>query len=151
MKEERILNVIGKVDEKYIKEADPEAKAKRNAPVWTKWAAMAACLCLVAFGIVGVLKPFSLDDPGNLDGPVISENAEPDGVRCETKSGIYYFSFGVNINSKIAEEYIKSALEEIEANPDDLTIHLKYEGDEIVVILIDNNQGCELHRKTFPK
>lgn len=39
MKEERILNVLGKVDEKYIKEADPEAKAKRNAPVWTKWAA----------------------------------------------------------------------------------------------------------------
>ena len=56
-------------------EADPEAKAKRNAPVWTKWAAMAACLCIVAFGIVGVLQQFSLDDPGNLDGLFISENA----------------------------------------------------------------------------
>lgn len=47
MKEERILNILGKVDEKFIKEADPEAKAKRKAPVWTKWAAMAACLALV--------------------------------------------------------------------------------------------------------
>ena len=47
MKEERILNVLGKVDEKYIKEADPEVKVKRKVPVWTKWAAMAACLALV--------------------------------------------------------------------------------------------------------
>jgi len=47
MKEERILNVLSKVDEKYIKEADPEVKVKRKAPVWTKLAAMAACLCLI--------------------------------------------------------------------------------------------------------
>lgn len=54
MKEERILNVLGKVDEKYIKEADPEVKAKRKAPVWTKWAAMAACLCLVVVGALTI-------------------------------------------------------------------------------------------------
>jgi len=52
MKEERILNVLGKVDEKYIKEADPEVKAKRKPPVWTKWAAMAACLCLVIGAVI---------------------------------------------------------------------------------------------------
>lgn len=52
MKEERILNVLGKVDEKYIKEADPEVKTKRKAPVWTKWVAMAACLCLVIGAVV---------------------------------------------------------------------------------------------------
>ena len=51
MKEDRILNVLGKVDEKYIKEADPEVKAKRKAQVWTKWGAMAACLCLVVGAI----------------------------------------------------------------------------------------------------
>ena len=54
MKEERILNVLGKVDEKYIKEADPEVKAERKAPVWTKWAAMAACLCLVVVGALTI-------------------------------------------------------------------------------------------------
>lgn len=54
MKEERILNVLGKVDEKYIKEADPEVKATRKAPVWTKWAAMAACLCLVVVGALTI-------------------------------------------------------------------------------------------------
>lgn len=77
MKEERILNVLGKVDEKYIKEADPEVKAKRKAPVWTKWGAMAACLalivvCAVPFvsnwlshtpSIPGELSGFSDNDP----------------------------------------------------------------------------------------
>ena len=51
MKEERILNVLGKVDEKYIKEADPEAKAKRKASGWTKWVAMAACLALLVVSV----------------------------------------------------------------------------------------------------
>ena len=50
MKEERILNVLGKVDEKYIKEADPEVKSKRKAPAWTKWVAMVACLSLIITG-----------------------------------------------------------------------------------------------------
>ena len=77
MKEERILNVLGKVDEKYIKEADPEVKAKRKAPVWTKWGAMAACLALVVVcavpfvsnwlshtpSIPGELSGFSDNDP----------------------------------------------------------------------------------------
>ena len=50
MKEERILNVLGKVDEKYIKEADPEVKSKRKAPAWTKWVVMVACLSLIITG-----------------------------------------------------------------------------------------------------
>lgn len=47
MKEERILDVLGNVDEKYIKEADPEVKTKRKALFWTKVATIAACLCIV--------------------------------------------------------------------------------------------------------
>lgn len=51
MKEERILDVFGKVDEEYIKEADPEVKTKFKVPVWIKLAAVAACLCLVVFTV----------------------------------------------------------------------------------------------------
>lgn len=65
MKEERILNVLGKVDEKYIKEADPEVKSKRKAPAWTKWVAMAACLSLIiAGGLFGSIF-HSPDTPDN--------------------------------------------------------------------------------------
>jgi len=73
MKEERILNVLGKVDEQYINEADPEIKAKRKAPVWIKWAAMAACLCLVV-GIavlVGKLSDKSSIPPNPEEAPPV--------------------------------------------------------------------------------
>lgn len=50
MKEERILNVLGEVDEKYIREADPEIREKRIILPWIKWAAIAACVCLVVLG-----------------------------------------------------------------------------------------------------
>lgn len=47
MKEERILNVLGQVDETYIIEAAaPEKDSRKNR--WIKWAVLAACLALVA-------------------------------------------------------------------------------------------------------
>ena len=54
MKEKRILDVLGQVDEKYIEEAMP-AKQGFQKSQWAKWgkwaaAAAAACVCL-AVGI----------------------------------------------------------------------------------------------------
>lgn len=47
MKEERMLKLIGQIDNEYIMEAVPGKKAaKKN--VWLKWSAAAACLCLIA-------------------------------------------------------------------------------------------------------
>ncbi len=78
MKEERILDALGKVDEKYIKEADPEVKAKRKAPVWTKWAAMAACLCLIVVGAV-TIPMFNQDSNDNNDPPNSDDYPYNDG------------------------------------------------------------------------
>jgi hypothetical protein len=49
MKEKRILNVLGQVDEKFIAEAAPGKTISRK-PTWGKWGVMAACLCLVVVG-----------------------------------------------------------------------------------------------------
>ena len=47
MKAERVLRVLGQVDETYIAEAAPfEFDGRRNR--WIKWAVLAACLALVA-------------------------------------------------------------------------------------------------------
>lgn len=47
MKAERVLRVLGQVDETYIAEAAPfEFVGRRNR--WIKWAVLAACLALVA-------------------------------------------------------------------------------------------------------
>lgn len=53
MRRQRISEVIGSIDEKYVEEANSYVvKSKRNHPGWIKWAAMAACLALVLIGII---------------------------------------------------------------------------------------------------
>ena len=52
MNVELFSDALGELDSRYIEEAiDYEKKTKR--PVWTRWGAIAACLCLVAV-IAGV-------------------------------------------------------------------------------------------------
>lgn len=45
MRKEAFAEVLGDINENYIKEA--EAIKKTGKPAWVKWGAMAACLCLV--------------------------------------------------------------------------------------------------------
>ena len=49
MKKEQLYEVLGDINENYINDAHKTAK-KKSRTVWTKWAAMAACLCLVVVG-----------------------------------------------------------------------------------------------------
>lgn len=66
MKNERILNNLSQVEDAYIVEASPVSQRgkKRN---WTKWVAMAACLCLVTVAAITLphmdnLRPAQPDD-----------------------------------------------------------------------------------------
>lgn len=51
MKKEEFCEVLGDVNENYVKEARAVRKARK--PGWMQWGAMAACLCLLVAG--GVL------------------------------------------------------------------------------------------------
>lgn len=56
MKEERLLNALGQVDEKYIREADPAEKAPRRTKL-RRWGSVAAGLALVAAIAFAMLSP----------------------------------------------------------------------------------------------
>ncbi len=66
MKEERLLDAFGQIDEKFIEEADPEKKRESNQSksnnkrAWVKWGAMAACGVVV----VGITIPALNRDKG---------------------------------------------------------------------------------------
>ena len=55
MTNEKLYEVLGDINEKRVKEARDYRKAKK--PVWVKWGAMAACLCLVVGLAIPVLNP----------------------------------------------------------------------------------------------
>ena len=51
MKNEKMLHAIGQIDDELIYGAVNDVKAKQTKKLgWHKWAAMAACLCLVVVG-----------------------------------------------------------------------------------------------------
>ncbi len=52
MKNERLLEAIGEIDDALIEGARDTASAKTKAPVWVRWGSLAACLCLVVVGIL---------------------------------------------------------------------------------------------------
>jgi len=58
MKKEELFNIIGEVDEQKVAAAGMAMNKKKSRPVWVKWGAMAACLCLV----VGLAIPMLNND-----------------------------------------------------------------------------------------
>jgi hypothetical protein len=73
MSGKRLLNALGQVDEKYIEESAPTARGRKKRG-FVKWAAMAACFCVVITGAVYALT--SGDTSGSEDKPILewSEN-----------------------------------------------------------------------------
>ena len=50
MKKEELFNIIGEVDEQKVAAAGMVMNTKKSRPVWIKWGAVAACLCLAVVG-----------------------------------------------------------------------------------------------------
>ena len=81
MKNERLLDALGKIDEELIAEAAPGNKPpkKSNSVVWMKWGTMAACALLV----VGVTTLYVNKYGGQAEEPetesyVVKEEAKPE-------------------------------------------------------------------------
>jgi len=53
MKKEQLYEVLGDINENYINDAHKTAK-KKSRPVWVKWGAIAACLCLIVATVISV-------------------------------------------------------------------------------------------------
>ena len=56
MTSEELYEVLGDINEKYVKDVKEYHKVKKS--VWLKWSVMAACLCL----IVIITTPFLYKD-----------------------------------------------------------------------------------------
>ncbi len=73
MKERRLLEALGMVDEQYVEEAAPREEVHRPVS-WLKWVSLVAGLCLVILGVNVVwdvwLKPGIGKEPETLEGGV---------------------------------------------------------------------------------
>jgi len=74
MKSERILRAIGKIDDELIEDASITLSKEGSAPVWGKWASIAACACLIVAGLMmtRLQDHTSIPDSQHSDQPDIS-------------------------------------------------------------------------------
>ena len=84
MKNEKILNALDKVDEKFITASSPEnTKKMKTSPkkAWVKWGVAAACLCLVAgIGVMNIDQGLSDGIPESGGGAPQLGGTVPEGV-----------------------------------------------------------------------
>lgn len=78
---EKLYEVLGDMNENYVKEAREDHKAKK--PVWLKWGAMAACFVVIVVTAVSVLPNYlnqqGTTPPDNSNG-VIADNPNDDNI-----------------------------------------------------------------------
>ena len=135
MKKEKLYEAIGDINDGYINDAHKTAKNKSH-PVWFKWAAMAACLCLIlGLGIGG----FNLivGNDGGMHGDVIVDR-EPIFVTIKEwrDEGFVCTVVDADIHQFIAEGY--DVLIEFNANTKIGGVDFKYDEEN------PNAQECGL-------
>ena len=113
MKKEELFNIIGEVDEQKVAAAGMAMNKKKSRPVWVKWGAMAACLCLV---VVGAVLPMTNNDTPthsqeelpSVTVTVIDEGpagmTTPEMVEIVEVNGVEYVVYG-NEDKDILENY----------------------------------------------
>lgn len=99
MRKEDFAETFGDINEKHILEARADRKAKK--PVWLKWAAMAACLCLVLCGTI-VTNQFRNEVPN----PGYVRVANPIMEVTSVEEMEQYLDFSVPVLEKDVDSYI---------------------------------------------
>ena len=111
MNAKKFSDAMSELDSKYIDEAF-NYKKKAKKPVWVKWGAMAACLCLIVVAIISVpsmLNPGGNDNeiPGGIAGgdQNISENALqfPDDIKTIE---VTYLVYSSEISRELSQDEI---------------------------------------------
>ena len=100
MTSEKLYEAIGDISDNKIKEAKQVRKVKQ--PIWLKWGAMAACLCIVVVGVfVGLNNDFGKMACGHTNHSItVSQNGM---YFTETDSGAYFYNVANDETTEVAK------------------------------------------------
>lgn len=96
MKKEELYETLGNMDERFINEAEA-VHLKKRRPVWMKWVAAAACLCIVIVSCAGMNSLYKNKKQANagisipaVEIPNTADNAETDMTGLVVYNGNVY-------------------------------------------------------------
>lgn len=129
MRSDKLNDAIGEIRDDFI--IDSEVSGKNRA--WVKWAAMAACLCLVVAGAFGISKqPEAVQTPQPVGEykvytpsfvpPELRPGVQPDMIGCLVYNGaVYTQSIAFEGNNAAAEAMIGEYVGEAKGNLNEWT------------------------------
>ena len=105
MKNDKVLNAMGKISDELIEDAAITTKKKTRSVVWARWAAMAACFALIIGLGIGSFNFFKGSN-GNLPGEVIQSPTQQDTGKTDpdTDSVIDRPIIWWNANGEVVDE-----------------------------------------------
>lgn len=104
MRKEELFNIIGEADEQKVATAGMAMTAKKKSrPVWLKWGAMAACLCLVIVGAFVAPTLINQTPAGDIDTPPMAADAAP--MVC-VNDALYKQSTKQTAYAELKEEFV---------------------------------------------
>lgn len=130
MKEKRILNMFGQVDEQYVEEAAPVKKEHKKYS-WVKWGGFVACAAIVFFALnflpKGTIEPDNIIEPDNVMGP--DNMKEPDTVIPPSKTQIpdNDVQHVIKESGELHLVQLKYAPKSIQQDSSDFIIHINEE------------------------
>ena len=107
MTNEKLYEAIGDISDKKIKEAKQVRKAKQ--PIWLKWGAMAACLCLVISSVTLLSRKYNSPNAGSEYGL--------GGVGSETNYSVWVGPATVKAEDVASAEVVSLTESEAMSNP----------------------------------
>lgn len=129
MSEERLLHLLGQVNDEYIVEANPLIRDRKKR-TWVRWFAMAACFCLLVFGMTIESQAISTD---MVETSYISIDVNPSMELCLNKYDRVVNVIAYNEDAQrvidclnLKNKFYTDALEEILHND----VFCSYWGDE---------------------
>lgn len=75
-----LLEGMSYVDEKYVDEAETQSIQMTSGQAWMKWVSLAACLCILVFGIVSFGDPWNSGENSVMHDTANPENSGADNI-----------------------------------------------------------------------
>ena len=113
MNEKKLLEAVGEVNDSYVEEAAGYRKS-RKAPLWLRWGAVAACLCIAVLGGSLLLRGGEglTPDPAPVEvtNPVISVATVEEMEAMLSVHTVYAGAYNVDVQEYLDEYYVNDLI-----------------------------------------
>lgn len=111
MRNKRILNAIGQVNDNYIEEAIPHKQTAKSHH-WVKWCAIAACFALIVSASIPLISRITTKDPKEIERVLKYNNAYYSIIDMDKQDILKTYNLPYEIKDSMVGQYVSAIVTE---------------------------------------